>query len=43
MWKWLWGDQFTRGEELIVGILMLVLGLFLEDVIDQWRARRGRK
>ena len=40
MWNWLVGGQFTRLEELIVGVFMLMLGLFAEDWIDQWRGRR---
>ena len=36
------GGQFTRAEELVVGVLMLMLGLYLEDWIDQWRSRRQR-
>ena len=40
MWAWLWAGQFSRGEELIVGLVMGALMLFLEDWIDQWRGRR---
>ena len=43
VWQWLTEGQFTRLEELIVGLLMLLLGLFAEDWIDQWReGRRGK-
>jgi hypothetical protein len=35
-----WGGQFTRLEEVIFGVLMLLAGLYLEDLID--RRRSGR-
>lgn len=41
MWHWLFAEQFSRGEELIVGLLLGAVMLFIEDAIDQYRA--GRK
>lgn len=43
MWGWLWQGQFTRGEELIVAVVTMFIGLYAEDWIDGWRERRGRK
>lgn len=43
MWFWLWHEQFSRGEELIVGVLLGALMLFLEDFIDQWRDKRNAR
>lgn len=43
MWNWLTQGQFTRGEELIVGVLLLMAGLFIEDWIDGWREKWGRR
>lgn len=42
IWTWLTDGQFTRGEELIVGVVMLVIGLFAEDWIDGWREGRRK-
>lgn len=30
-------------QEILFGISMLFLGLFLEDKIDQWRGRKGKR
>lgn len=40
MINWFFGGQFVRAEEIAFGLLMLVVGLYLEDWIDQWRERR---
>lgn len=29
-------------QEVVFGIVLLIVGLFLEDWIDQWRERRRR-
>lgn len=35
--------QLVAWEEMALALAMLVLGLFLEDAIDQWRYRRRPK
>ena len=34
-------QQFTVWQEILFGLIMLALGLFLEDWIDRWRGRKG--
>ena len=36
-------EQMSAWQEIVFGLLMLVVGLFLEDWIDQWRERRRTK
>lgn len=37
-------NGFTKTEEIVFGVTMLAIGLFLEWAIDVWRERRtGRK
>ena len=35
-----WLGQFTRLDEMVFAVTMLLIGLFLEDWIDQWRGRK---
>ena len=37
-----WWAQFAWWQEIIFGVVMLCVGLFLEDRIDIWRERRRR-
>lgn len=36
-------DQMSRWQEVLFAFVMLFLGLYLEDKIDTYRARRGHK
>ncbi len=35
-----WQQQFQAWQEISFGLLMLFLGLYIEDRIDQWRFQR---
>ncbi len=36
-------DQMSRWQEVVFAFAMLVIGLYLEDKIDGWRTKRGKK
>lgn len=36
-------DQMPIWAEILFGFLMLFLGLYLEDKIDTYRAKKGKK
>jgi hypothetical protein len=38
---WLFG-QLVGWQEIALALAMLIVGLFLEDAIDQWRYRRRK-
>lgn len=35
-----WQQQFQAWQEISFGVVMLVVGLYIEDRIDQWRFKR---
>ena len=35
-----WHEGLTAWQEILFGLGLLVLGLYLEDRIDRWRARK---
>ena len=37
-----WTGQMSRWQEMLFGVAMLLLGLFLEDWIDRYRDRKRR-
>ena len=41
MWGF-WSEQMNRWQEILFGLLMLLLGLFLEDYIDRYRDRKRK-
>ncbi len=41
MFDWLFRQQFTRFDEMAFAFVMLFIGLYLEDLIDRFRGRKG--
>ena len=39
MWGWLF-EQPNTWQEIVIGVILAVAVLYLEDLIDQWRNRK---